>query len=166
MSWQKFKLNTYCDLYQRGEIKEKRPGMAHLKIITSHKIDVVKSFSDRPAGLHFCLGEISLSVCTGRYRSNIYWNQCAQIVRFIGVWETFQSLWQQLICPNLPPTFLGNFVKVSKSIIFLVKSFLGNFYRHLATFYWSQWLDRRLTKPGKRERILWQAIIVLQDSIS
>ena len=26
------------------------------------------------------------------------------------------------------------FVKVSKSIIFLVKSFLGNFYRHLAIF--------------------------------
>ena len=28
-------------------------------------------------------------------------------------------------------------VKVSKSFIFLVKSFLGNFYRHKATFYWS-----------------------------
>ena len=34
-------------------------------------------------------------------------------------------------------TFLAFFVKVSKSLIFLVKSFLGNFYRHLATFYWS-----------------------------
>ena len=32
-------------------------------------------------------------------------------------------------------TFLGNFcIGVSKSIIFLVKSFLGNFYRHLAIF--------------------------------
>ena len=31
-----------------------------------------------------------------------------------------------------------NFVKVSKSFIFLVKSFLGNFYRHLAIFIWSQ----------------------------
>ena len=29
------------------------------------------------------------------------------------------------------------FVKVSKSIIFLVKSFLGDFYRHLAIFFWS-----------------------------
>ena len=29
---------------------------------------------------------------------------------------------------------------VSKSIIFLVKSFLGNFYRHLAIFIWSHWL--------------------------
>ena len=33
------------------------------------------------------------------------------------------------------PTFLGNFVKESKSLIFLVKSF----YRNLATFYWSHW---------------------------
>ena len=32
------------------------------------------------------------------------------------------------------PTFLVIFVKVSKSIIFLVKSFLGNFYRHLPIF--------------------------------
>ena len=30
-------------------------------------------------------------------------------------------------------------MKVSKSIIFLVKSFLGNFYRHLAIFFWSHW---------------------------
>ena len=29
---------------------------------------------------------------------------------------------------------LGNFCKGSKSLIFLVKSFLGNIYRHLATF--------------------------------
>ena len=37
---------------------------------------------------------------------------------------------------NLPksPTFSGNFLKVSKSYIFLVKSFLGNFYRHLVFF--------------------------------
>ena len=32
------------------------------------------------------------------------------------------------------PTFLGIFSYGSKSLIFLVKSFLGNFYRHLATF--------------------------------
>ena len=35
------------------------------------------------------------------------------------------------------PTLLGNFVKVSKSIIFVAKQFLGNFYRHLANFFWS-----------------------------
>ena len=43
-----------------------------------------------------------------------------------------------IILPKLP-TFLGIFVKVSKSLIFLVKSFLGNFYRNLVTFYWSHW---------------------------
>ena len=64
--------------------------------------------------------------------------QCDQIGRFIGLEATFQSLWQQLICPNTLHS-LGIFVKVSKSLIFLVKSFLGNFYRYLATFYWSHW---------------------------
>ena len=29
-------------------------------------------------------------------------NQCDQIGRFIGLWATYHSLWQQLICPNLP----------------------------------------------------------------
>ena len=28
-------------------------------------------------------------------------NQCDQIGWFIGLWATFQSFWQQLICPNL-----------------------------------------------------------------
>ena len=38
---------------------------------------------------------------------------------------------------NLPkyPTFLGIFVKVLKSIIFIVQSILGNFYRHLTIFF-------------------------------
>ena len=65
-------------------------------------------------------------------------HHCDQIGRFIGLWETFQSLWQQLICPILPHS-QAIFVKVSKTFIFLVKSFLGNFCRHLATFYWSHW---------------------------
>ena len=55
-------------------------------------------------------------------------NQCDQIGRFIGLWATLQSLWQQLICPHLPHS-TAIFVKVSKSLIFLVKSFLGNFWR-------------------------------------
>ena len=39
---------------------------------------------------------------------------------------------------NLPKslTFLSIFVEVSKYIIFLVKSFLGNFERHLAILFW------------------------------
>ena len=28
-------------------------------------------------------------------------DQCDQIGQFIGLWAFFQSLWQQLICPNL-----------------------------------------------------------------
>ena len=28
-------------------------------------------------------------------------HQCDQIGRFIGLWATLKSLWQQLICPNL-----------------------------------------------------------------
>ena len=62
--------------------------------------------------------------------------QCDQIGRFIGLWATLQSLLHQLICPNLLHTW-AIFEKVSKYVIFIVKTFLGNFYRHLATFYWS-----------------------------
>ena len=58
---------------------------------------------------------------------------CDQIGQFIGLWATFQSFWQQLICPNLPHS-QAIFVTVSKSINFLVKSFFCNFYRHLAIF--------------------------------
>ena len=38
------------------------------------------------------------------------------------------------------PTFLGNFCKGVKNIIFMVKSLLSNFYGHLAIFFWSHWL--------------------------
>ena len=61
--------------------------------------------------------------------------QCDQIWRFIGLWATFKSFWQQLIYPNLSHS-QGIFVKESKSIIFPVKSFLGNVYVHLAIFFW------------------------------
>ena len=55
--------------------------------------------------------------------------QCDQIGRFIRLWATFQSLWQQLICPNLlPSTFWCKGVKIcnfSSEIIFgqLLKTF-------------------------------------------
>ena len=49
----------------------------------------------------------------------------------------------KIILPILP-TFLSIFLKVSKSFIALVKSFLGNFYRLLATFYWSYCLSTTL----------------------
>ena len=42
--------------------------------------------------------------------------------------ETFQSLWQNLFTHIFRQFF-----------IFLVKSFLGNFYRNLVIFFWSHW---------------------------
>ena len=50
--------------------------------------------------------------------------------------QLFKALGQQLICPNLPHS-QAIFEKVSKSFIFPLKSYLGNFYRHLAIFFWS-----------------------------
>ena len=60
--------------------------------------------------------------------------QCDQIGRFIALWATFHSLWQQLFWPNCPYN-LPNFYKGVKIYHFLVKSFLGNFYGHLAIFF-------------------------------
>ena len=40
--------------------------------------------------------------------------------------QIFKSIWQQLICPNLPHSYAIS-VKMSKSIIFLVKSFWATF---------------------------------------
>ena len=62
--------------------------------------------------------------------------QCDQIGRFVALWANFESLWQQLFCPNRPH-FKAIFEKVLESFIFLVKSFMGNFYRHLAALFWS-----------------------------
>ena len=59
-------------------------------------------------------------------KSDFNCNQCDQIGRFIGLWATFQSLWQQLISPNLLQS-KAFFIKVSKSLIFPMKSFLCNF---------------------------------------
>ena len=67
-----------------------------------------------------------------------YRKQCDQIGRFIGLWASIQSIWPQLICPNLLHSF-AIFVKVSKSFIFLVKFFLANFHINLAIFFWSHW---------------------------
>ena len=52
----------------------------------------------------------------------------------------------QVFCNNyfaLISHILGQFFKVTKSIIFLVKSFLGNFYRHLAIFSGHTAWDKR-----------------------
>ena len=60
-------------------------------------------------------------------------NQCDQIWQFFGLWATFQSLLQQLICPNLLHS-QEIFVKVSKSIIFQVKSFFGQLLQTFGDF--------------------------------
>ena len=52
--------------------------------------------------------------------------ECDQIGQFIGLWTTFQSLSQQLICPN-HPNFKAILVEMSKSLIFLVTPFLATF---------------------------------------
>ena len=65
-----------------------------------------------------------------------------KIGRFNALWATFQRLWQQLICPSLHFETIS--VKASKTFIFLVKSFLGIFFRHLTTFYWSHWLGHAI----------------------
>ena len=87
--------------------------------------------------------------------------QCNQIGRFIARWTTFQSLWQQLFCQNCPH-FLAIFVKLSKSFILLEKSFLGNFYRHLETFYLSHWL--LLCVCRERERVLAYKLVTMYKS--
>ena len=53
-----------------------------------------------------------------------------------AIYWTLGNFLKPLAKINLPKSlkFLGNFCI---AIIFLVKSFLGNFYRHLAIFYWS-----------------------------
>ena len=64
-----------------------------------------------------------------------------------ALWATIQSRWQQLFYPNCPHC-KAIFVKVSKSFISLVTSFLGNFYRNLAIFIWSHcsWSSRSWTE--------------------
>ena len=68
-------------------------------------------------------------------------NDASSVTR-LGNLMDFGQFLKPLATINLPksPTFLGNFVKVSKSLIFVVKSFLGNFNRHFAIFYWSHWM--------------------------
>ena len=76
--------------------------------------------------------------------------QCDQIWRFIGLLASFQSQWQQLICPNLPHS-QATFCKGVEIFHFSSEIILGNFYRHLAIFFWSHCLQ------GKRVIILYSS---------
>ena len=68
--------------------------------------------------------------------SNVYRYQCDQIGRFI--W-TLGNYSKPLPTINLPksPSYLGNFCKGVKIFNFSSETILGNFYRHLAIFFWS-----------------------------
>ena len=57
----------------------------------------------------------------------------------VAIFCTLSNFLKPLATINLTksPTFSDNFCKGVKIFHFLVKSFLGNFYRHLAIFFWS-----------------------------
>ena len=80
--------------------------------------------------------------------------QCYQIGRFIRLRATFQSLWQQLISPNLLHS-LKIFVNVSKSLNFSSEIILANFYRHLESFYWSHCWDMSSNTPTSPTSYQW-----------
>ena len=77
--------------------------------------------------------------------------QCDQIGQFNGLWATFQSLWQHLICPNLLHSE-AIFVKVSKSLIFIVISF------------WATIIDDWRLFTGHTAHILTQILILVHTS--
>ena len=84
--------------------------------------------------LHLVCGTITPPSRAHFTLQNVLSDQCDQIGRFIALWATFQSLWQQLGILPKSPTFFCNLLKGPKSFIFLVKSFLDNFYRQMAMF--------------------------------
>ena len=59
--------------------------------------------------------------------------QCDQIGRFITLWQLFKAHGNNYFAHSAN-WFLAIFVNLSKSFIFLAKSFLGNFYWHLGLF--------------------------------
>ena len=111
---------------------------------------------------HFpCIWRASKKMVKGSFTYFQYpppsvWPDCA-IYCTLGI---FSKPVAAIILPK-KPKFLGNFCKMLKSFIFLGKSFLGKFYGHLATFYWSHWLPpticRRVrvhVKPKFRNKYL------------
>ena len=108
------------------------------------------------------------SVINGDPNKSQYGGQCDQIGRFIALFNPsfcssffdgkcfasmgikpggFSAVWPDWaiyctlgnILKPLVTIICPNFCYGVKSVIFLVKSFLGNFYRHLAIFIWSHW---------------------------
>ena len=97
---------------------------------------IVECLYDRPKGLRFLHISHSTTAFKKTSLSNTFW-QCDQIGRFIGLWATFESLWQQFICPNLPK-FLGNFWKGDKIYQFSSEVIFGQLLLTFGDFFWSQ----------------------------
>ena len=94
-----------------------------------------------------------------RLRRHIICKQCDQIGQFIRLWAAFKSLWHQLICPNLQHS-QAIIVKVSKSIIFLVQSFLGNLLD-----IWQFFSGHSVSKPNSEQMVLWLPLIQVSEPI-
>ena len=61
-------------------------------------------------------------------------NQCDQICRFIGLWATFKSFWQQFICPNLSH-YQGIFCKEIKIYHFSSEIIFGQVLQTFDDFF-------------------------------
>ena len=75
----------------------------------------------------------SFMIGIDEYLSSTVWPDWAIYCSF----GNFSKPVATIILPKSCHNFEAIFVKVLKSFIFLVTSFLGNFFRYLATFYWS-----------------------------
>ena len=73
---------------------------------------------------------------------NILMMEIVGSVTSLGELLDFGQLFKDVATISLPksPTFLGNFCNGAKIFNFFSLIIEGNFYRHLATFYWSHWL--------------------------
>ena len=126
-----------CRKTGRVDIAAKK--LKHIPITESHdsrhrhqlswsKEKSLKLWSECPkASFQFINAQLRQIWTKERKNFRVCCHQCDQIWQFIGLWATFQSLWQQLLCPHLPHS-KAICVKVFKSLFFLVKSFLGNFF--------------------------------------
>ena len=70
-------------------------------------------------------------------------HQCDQIGWFIALWQLFKASGNNYFV-QIAHILRQLLLRCPKSFIFTLKYFLGNFYRHLAIFYWSLWLWRKM----------------------
>ena len=104
--------------------------------------------------------------------------QCDQIERFIGLWATFQSPWQQLFCPKCQH-ILGNFCKFVKifhftckilfwaTLIDIWRFFTGHTDRALVTYPEPSDAEIKVGKdPFTLERISDESLVKVEANIS